>query len=133
MAQRRLLRRSDRLGVRVTVDFGRDLRHRFGDVVGSGPPFRTAAMKRRAASLAALILVAAPAAAAPQLSSRPDATAATLAPGETTLANGAVAYRPTTLPPGPAPLVILLHGAGGYPLDFLEQMKPVADQRGLML
>jgi phospholipase/carboxylesterase len=91
------------------------------------------------ASLA--LALAAPAIAGPQLTgrsapiltARPSAVAATLNAGETNLANGAVAYRPKSLPPGPAPLLILLHGASGYPIGFLQAMEPVADRLGLIL
>ena len=56
-----------------------------------------------------------------------------LPPGETALANAAVAYRPRSAPQGPLPLIVLLHGASGYPLGFLENMEPIADRRGLIL
>jgi len=67
------------------------------------------------------------------LKARPSPTAAVLPAGETTLVNGAVAYRPATAPAGPSPLLILLHGAGGYPPGFLQKMEPVADRLGLIL
>ena len=70
---------------------------------------------------------------APLLKARPAATTATLASGETQLANGAVAYRPSAAPAGPLPLLILLHGAGGYPQGFLQKMEPVADRLGVIL
>jgi predicted esterase len=70
---------------------------------------------------------------APLLAARPSATNAILAAGETRLANDALAYRPKSLPAGPAPLLILLHGASGYPVGFLQAMEPVADRLGLIL
>jgi len=86
--------------------------------------------------LFALILIAAPAAAqttAPRLAAHPAATVTGLKVGETPLANGAVAYLPAKLLAGPAPLLILLHGASGYPIGFLQGMEPIADKRGLIL
>lgn len=87
-------------------------------------------------AFALAVLVAAPAIAqssAPHLAARPDAAATGLKSGETALANGAIAYRPAALSPGPAPLLVLLHGAGGYPSNFLQAMEPVADRLGLIL
>ena len=74
-----------------------------------------------------------PGAAAPPLRARPSLTAPALAPGETSLANGAVAYRPAQARAGPLPLLILLHGAGGYPQGFLQKMEPLADKLGVIL
>jgi predicted esterase len=70
---------------------------------------------------------------APVLQAHPMPVAAQLKAGETTLANGAVAYRPASLSAGPAPLLVLLHGASGYPLNFLQGMEPIADRLGLVL
>jgi len=70
---------------------------------------------------------------APILTAHPSATTSALAAGETMLANRAVAYRPKSLPAGPAPLLVLLHGASGYPINFLQGMEPVADRLGLIL
>jgi phospholipase/carboxylesterase len=109
-------------------------------VARPGPPLRAQGV--RLAAVAALVLaIAAPAVAgppmsgrgAPLLKARPAAAGPTLPAGETSLANGAVAYRPATVPPGPLPLLVLLHGAGGYPPGFLQKMEPVADRLGLIL
>jgi phospholipase/carboxylesterase len=70
---------------------------------------------------------------APSLKARPTATSGTLPVGETQLADGATAYSPASAPAGPLPLLILLHGAGGYPPRFLQTMEPVADRLGVIL
>lgn len=70
---------------------------------------------------------------APLMTAHPSTASATLRPGETHLANDAVAYRPKSLPAGAVPLLVLLHGASGYPIGFLEAMEPVADRLGLVL
>jgi len=70
--------------------------------------------------------------AAPLLKARPSASAPALRPGESWAANGMRVYRPSA-PTGPLPLVVLLHGAGGYPPNFLQSMKPVADRLGVIL
>lgn len=67
------------------------------------------------------------------LTAHPSVTGPSLAAGETSLVNGAVAYRPASAPAGPLPLLVLLHGAGGYPPGFLQKMEPVADRLGIML
>lgn len=67
------------------------------------------------------------------LEARPSATASGLPIGETRLANGAAAYRPATAPAGPLPLIVLLHGAGHRPPNFLQAMEPTADKRGVIL
>jgi poly(3-hydroxybutyrate) depolymerase len=74
-----------------------------------------------------------PGASAPLLRARPSASGPVLPAGETTLANGAVVYRPATASAGALPLLIILHGAGGYPPGFLQKMEPVADKLGVIL
>ena len=69
----------------------------------------------------------------PVLSSRPSAAVATLPAGITKLANGALAYRPARLGPGPHPLVVVLHGHGGPSAQLLAEFRPQADARGLIL
>lgn len=48
------------------------------------------------------------------------------------IAPSAFAYVPATIT-GPAPLIVVLHGAGGDARYFLEQFKHDADQRGAIL
>jgi phospholipase/carboxylesterase len=70
----------------------------------------------------------------PTLTARPNAAAVTAFPqGISTLANGALLYRPASAPAGPAPLVVILHGAGQGPRPFLDRLMPKADQSGLLL
>ena len=69
----------------------------------------------------------------PVLMAHPSVTGPMLPAGETSLVNGAVAYRPPNAPAGPLPLLVLLHGAGGHPPGFLQKMEPVADRLGIML
>jgi predicted esterase len=45
----------------------------------------------------------------------------------------ALLYVPPGLPPGPVPLVLALHGAGGTPGAALAPLLPAADERGLLL
>ena len=74
-----------------------------------------------------------PGASPPLLRARPSVTAPALPAGETVLANGAVAYRAAKAPGGPLPLLIMLHGAGGYPQGLLQKMEPLADKLGVIL
>src|SRR5438270_5366733 len=70
---------------------------------------------------------------APVLAARPSPTGGALPSGETQLASGAVAYRPPSAVSTSLPLIILLHGAGGYPPGFLQSMEPIAKKRGVLL
>jgi phospholipase/carboxylesterase len=79
--------------------------------------------------LAASVATAAPP--SPVLDARPRPVETTLRTGESLLANGAIAYRPRSATAGPFPLIVLLHGAGGYPPRFLRSME--ADRRGAIL
>jgi phospholipase/carboxylesterase len=93
-------------------------------------------MKFIPACAAAVLFWSAAAVAAPRapvLDARPSAAASGLPAGETRLANGAVAYRPARTPAGPLPLIVLLHGAGHRPPNFLQAMEPTADKRGVIL
>ncbi|HYI42400.1 MAG TPA: PHB depolymerase family esterase, partial [Sphingomicrobium sp.] len=68
------------------------------------------------------------------LAARPQAvTANAFAAGVTPLQNGALLYRPQRLPPGLAPLIVLLHGASQDPAPLLEQFRQVADNRQVMV
>ena len=96
-------------------------------------------MKLRLAALLGLVLGASALADtpttihAPLLKARPSAAGPLLSAGETPLVNRAVAYRPGSAAAGPLPLIVLLHGAGGYPPGFLQKMEPVADRLGVIL
>lgn len=74
-----------------------------------------------------------PGTAAPILRAHPSAAGPALAAAETKLANGAIAYRPAKPAAGPLPVLIILHGAGGYPQGFLQKMEPLADKLGVIL
>jgi phospholipase/carboxylesterase len=82
---------------------------------------------------AAMAAASASHASAPLLHARPKAAAATLKMGESFVANGAVAYRPRSASRGPFPLIVLLHGAMGYPPHFLQSIEPEASRRGAIL
>ena len=94
-------------------------------------------MKLARTAIAALTLASASGAigghSAPVLKARPLASGPQLPAGETTLAHGEKAYRPPAAVAGPLPLLVLLHGAGGYPPNFLQAMEPVADRLRVML
>jgi predicted esterase len=88
------------------------------------------------AILAAIANLAAPASAlaGPRLSvTISGAAQGTLSGGVANLANGALAYRPASLPPGPRPLLVLLHGAGEPPQLLLDAARASADRKGLIL
>ena len=60
-------------------------------------------------------------------------TATTLPAGISKLGHDALAYRPASLPPGPRPLLVLLHGMGGQAGDLLQLLRDEADRRGMIL
>ena len=86
--------------------------------------------------LAAAIAASPAAAAGPQLSAKPPATAPA-APekrsGVLQLAGGAYAYLPKGLTGSPVPLLVALHGAGGQPSDVLKSFRADADRDKFVL
>ena len=69
----------------------------------------------------------------PVLTAQPIAGAHGLPAGATTLAGGALAYRPPSATKEPLPLVVLFHGYGFSAEQFMSIMTPVADRWGFML
>lgn len=67
------------------------------------------------------------------LAARPSAAPLTLAVGETRLANGSLVYRPPNLPTGARPLLVILHGFGQDPTNFLRSFTHWADRCGAIL
>jgi len=89
---------------------------------------------------AGLLLTAVPAApafgAGPELSARaPAAPPANPEKrnGVLSLAGGTYAYLPKGLTGAPAPVLVVLHGAGGQAADMLEQYRDEADKHGIIL
>lgn len=92
--------------------------------------------ERRLFSLAAAaLLYASPAPAANQLPillARPAVTQQQLPPGITSISGIAFAYRPNAVA-AQAPLVLLLHPAGGDARRFIEETRPIADRLGFII
>ena len=69
-----------------------------------------------------------------RLTARPRAVSAVPSPGLTTLSitrgRDGFLYVPGTLPSGPVPLVVLLHGAGGAAQGIMSRLSGVADSVG---
>lgn len=90
-------------------------------------------MSRFMPLLAGLLAIAAPAAAAgPVLTARPAAVPLTLKPGFSQLTERSYVYVPKGLI-GPAPLIVLLHGAGQEADRFLDAFIAEANDRGAIL
>ena len=87
---------------------------------------------RAALIVAALSVGSAAPVAAQQLSARPAQVASTLPSGTTKLSDSAYVYRPRQIAE-PAPLIVLLHGAGGDAAHVLNRYVPVAERRGAIL
>ena len=68
-----------------------------------------------------------------ELAARPGAASLALAAGESKFADGAVAYRPATLPEGPRPLLVLLHGNPQPPEEMVRIFRAWADRCGAIM
>ncbi len=72
-----------------------------------------------------------------RLSARPAAVAVAPSPGKTALSiargRDGFLYVPVNLPAGPAPLVLLLHGAGGAAQNIMNRLSGVADSVGFVV
>jgi phospholipase/carboxylesterase len=66
------------------------------------------------------------------LHASPKQTATTLPAGLSRLTSAGYAYRPESLSE-PAPLLVLLHGAGGQASLVIDRYKPIADRRGVIV
>ncbi len=88
--------------------------------------------RRSAACLAATALLLAAPLAAAQSPARPPAALPGVPAGEIALAEDARAYVPPGLA-GPAPLLVLLHGATERPATMLARFRAEADRRGIVL
>ena len=72
--------------------------------------------------------------AAATLRARPSTqTQPSLKAGESELSNRSITYRPATLPAGPRPLLVILHGHGQSPSDFIRMFERWADRCGAIL
>lgn len=68
-----------------------------------------------------------------ELIARPGASPLTLAAGETRLDSGGYIYRPATLPAGPRPLLVLLHGHSQDNGQFIRMLEPWANHCGAII
>jgi len=72
-----------------------------------------------------------------RLTARPRAVSAASTPGQVQLSitrgRDGLLYVPANLPPGPAPLVVLLHGAGGAAQSIFARLSGVADSVGFVV
>lgn len=72
-----------------------------------------------------------------RLTARPQPVGVSPVPGLTTLSIGkgrdGFLYVPAALPPGPVPLVVLLHGAGGAAQGIMSRLASVADSVGFVV
>ena len=98
---------------------------------------RAAVARRALAALAGLLSAAAVHSAdiaKGELSARPSpAVALQLAEGETELTSRGFIYRPASLPPGPRPLLVLLHGHSHDHHQFIRMFEPWADHCGAII
>lgn len=70
-----------------------------------------------------------------RLHARPSANATQATPGQHRFDAGtsSLLYVPANLPPGPAPFLMLLHGAGGRGEQMVRRFRGEADKRGIIL
>lgn len=92
-----------------------------------------AAMIASAALLCSTSTAAKPTHGDPALRARPILTALVLPAGESRLGHRAFVYRPTALPRGPHPLLVILHGHGQAPQPFLRMFEKWADRCGAIV
>lgn len=69
----------------------------------------------------------------PACAAQPAAPPAQAARGPIDLGDGAVAYVPTSIGAAPAPLLVLLHGAGGRAETIIARFRAEADRRRFIL
>lgn len=87
----------------------------------------------RLLALAAFVSAAAVDARLPRLAVSPTGAAPAVAEGVSRLGKGAFLYRPAGMDTQPAPLLLLLHGAGMSPRQMLDPMIPEAERCGCLL
>lgn len=70
-----------------------------------------------------------------RIDARPSASVVStgLPAGISKLDHESIVYVPANLPPGPRPLLVLLHGMRGVPGDMVQVLKDQSDRRGIIL